>query len=137
MLLAVASLGLLVQCDMVKRLQEQSDGAVASAAATATASAAPEEPDCPAMPCPPVGVPECDDYLAKMTACINAGDSKVRAIRQQLVAGERNIMAVTAQGWTPKRGGERDHAKARANAASLCTKLLTDATKTGTFVCEQ
>jgi hypothetical protein len=137
-IVAFASLSLLVQCDLVKRLQEQPDAAAAGGATTTTtASSAPEEPDCLAWPCEPVGVPECDDYLTKMSACINAGDAKIRALRLQLVAGQRNIMAVTARGWTPKRGGERDHAKARADAVSLCNKLLTDATKSGTFVCEQ
>jgi hypothetical protein len=146
MVLAFASLSLLVQCDLVKRLQEQQgDGGVAGATTTA-ASAATEEPDCLAMPCPPVGVPECDDYIAKLTACVNGGDStkstpaeheKIRALRLQLVATQRNLMAATARGWTPKRGGERDHAKARADAVSMCNTLLTQATKNGVFVCEQ
>ncbi len=145
MILVFASLSLLVQCDMVKRLQEQPDGGDGGAATT-MASEAPEEPDCLAMPCPPVGVPECDDYIAKLTACVNAGfstkstpdvDEKVRTFRLSLVATQRNLFAVTARGWTPKRGGERDHAKARANAVTLCNKMLTDATKSGKFVCEQ
>ncbi len=142
---AVASLGLLVQCDLLKRTQEQPDGA-AGGATTTIASAAPEEPDCLQMPCAPVGVPECDDFLAKQTACANGGDStkstpteheKIRTLRLQMIVTQRNLMAGTARGWTPKRGGERDHAKARADAVTMCKNLLTQATKNGTFACEQ
>jgi hypothetical protein len=123
---------LLVQCDAPKRQQEQPAGPSA-----ATTTAAKADPPCASMPCPAVGIAECDSYLAQATACFQKGEPSILQVRMRLLAGIRNIWVDQARGWTPERGGERDLAKARANAQDACKDMLAQATKTGTFVCEQ
>lgn len=128
----------LVQCDALKHAQQQPDAAPAAtpSAATTTQTTSKADPPCTSLPCPPVGIAECDDYIAQATACFQKGDPAALPVRKQLLAGMRNMWVETARGWTPEKGGERDPAKARAQAQASCKQVLAQATKTGKFVCE-
>jgi hypothetical protein len=122
-ILCFASLTLVVQCDMVKRLQEQAGDGGAPATTVSTTAKAPEEPACQSIPCPPVGIAACDDYIAQSTACFKKGDPTIIAVRLKLLAGIRNI-------WAEGAKGEREAIE------TSCKQQLAEATKTGTFVCE-
>ncbi|HEY1697788.1 MAG TPA: hypothetical protein VGG39_36760 [Polyangiaceae bacterium] len=132
LVVAVFSLLALVQCKALERAHQQPDAGPSAATTTTTSK---DDPPCASIPCPPVGIAECDDYIAQATACFQKGDPQVLPMRKQLLAGMRNNWVEMARGWTPEKGGERDHAKARANAQASCKQVLALATKSGTFAC--